>query len=241
RELGEVGAQWSRALDQAVAALERDRADRRRRAAAEIADLLIDVLSMHESAPAPEAVDQKRLTAELIAKLKARERRRVHSAVRLVEDVYGQRAVVASEEEVRVLAEDMFAKRSFLVFGLSARRRALTGAAAGAVTGGMIDRAVGGASLLLGAGIGAAIGGVGAVLGADRLARVQVLGTPLGGFRLTVGPITTPNAPWVILGRAVLHHRLVAERNHARRDALILDASAGAPLRDAVDPAVRKR
>jgi hypothetical protein len=241
RELGEVGAQWSRALDQAVAALERDRADRRRRAAAEIADLLIDVLSMHESAPAPEGVDQKRLTAELIAKLKARVRRREQSARRLVQDLYGHRALDASEEEVSVLAEDLFSKRSFLVFGLSARQLALTGAAAGAVTGGMIDLAVGGASLLLGAGIGAAIGGVGAVLGADRLARVQVLGTPLGGFRLTVGPITTPNAPWVILGRAVLHHRLVAERNHARRDALILDASAGAHLGDAIDPAVRKR
>src|SRR5690606_11274768 len=175
-----------------------------------------DVLSMHESAPAPEGVDQKRLTAELIAKLKARVRRREQSARRLVQDLYGHRALDASEEEVSVLAEDLFSKRSFLVFGRSARQLALTGAAAGAVTGGMIDLAVGGASLLLGAGIGAAIGGVGAVLGADRLARVQVLCTPLGGFRLTVGPITTPNAPWVILGRAVLHHRLVAERNHAR-------------------------
>lgn len=241
RELAESNAEWSRALERAVVALEQDRAHRRRRAAAEIADLLIDVLAMRESAPAPEGVDVKQLTARLTAHLKARVRRREHAARRLVQDLYGHVALDAAEEDVSLLAEDLFSSRSFQVFGLSGRQLAMTGAAAGAVTGGMIDLAVGGASLFLGAGIGAALGGASAMLGADRLARVQVLGTPLGGFRLTVGPIMAPNAPWVILGRAVLHHRLVAERNHARRDALILDASASAHLSDSLDPAVRKR
>ena len=29
-----------------------------------------------------------------------------------------------------------------------------------------------------------------------------------------------PNFPWVLLGRAWLHHRLVSERNHAYREAI---------------------
>jgi hypothetical protein len=62
------------------------------------------------------------------------------------------------------------------------------------------------------------------------------MGLPLGGAELRVGPITDPNLPWVLLGRAVLHAKLVAERNHARREELVIDAQAGTHLADAIDP-----
>jgi len=140
-----------------------------------------------------------------------------------------------------VLTDDLFSERSFVVFGLSTKQLAMTGAATGAVAGGVIDVAAGGASLLLGAGLGALLGGMGAVFGANRLAKVQVLGAPMGGMQLQVGPITNPNFPWVMLGRALLHHRLVAERNHARREALVVDASSGVHLSDEIAPEVRKR
>jgi hypothetical protein len=101
--------------------------------------------------------------------------------------------------------------------------------------------ALGGASLLLGAGIGAAVGAFGTLVGAGRLAKVQVLGQPLGGYELRVGPITDPNLPWVLLGRALLHVKLLAERNHARREELVLDAQASEHLSDAIDPARRRK
>src|SRR5262249_49705115 len=145
------------------------------------------------------------------------------------------------EPAAAVLTEDLFSSKSFSVFGLSSGQLALTGAASGAVAGGVVDAMLGGASMLLGAGIGALIGGVGALVGADRLAKVEVLGQPLGGFELRLGPITDPNFPWVILGRALLHAQLVSERNHARREALTLDANRGAHLADEIDPAVRRR
>jgi hypothetical protein len=105
----------------------------------------------------------------------------------------------------------------------------------------MIDVALGGASLLLGAGIGAALGAAGALAGAGRLAKVRVLGQPVGGYELRVGPITDPNFPWVLLSRALLHAKLVAERNHARRESLALDARAGAHLADAIAGERRRR
>ena len=129
----------------------------------------------------------------------------------------------------------MFSAQSFNVFGLSQTQLALTGAASGAIVGGVVDVALGGASLLLGAGIGAAIGAFGTLAGAGELAKVKVMGLPLGGAELTVGPITDPNLPWVLLGRAVLHAKLVAERNHARREELVVDAQAGTHLADAID------
>jgi hypothetical protein len=137
------------------------------------------------------------------------------------------------------LTEDIFSRRSFRIFGLSTRQLAVTGAASGAAAGGLIDVAAGGTSLLLGAGIGAAIGAAGALGSASRLARIRVLGQPLGGHELVIGPVTDPNLPWVLLSRALLHVRLVAERNHARRDQLVLEAeSRDGPGRQ-LDPASR--
>ena len=155
-------------------------------------------------------------------------------------EIYHHEGLEAREAAAAFLTEDLFSQRSFSVFGLSSSQLAMTGAASGAVAGGVIDAMLGGASLFLGAGIGAVIGAAGALVGADRLAKVEVLGTPLGGFELRVGPITDPNFPWVMLGRALLHAKLIAERNHARREALVIDAEVGAHLADTIDPARRR-
>jgi len=66
------------------------------------------------------------------------------------------------------------------------------------------------------------------------------MSAPVTLRELRVGPITDPNFPWVLLGRALLHANLVAERNHARRESLALDAHAGAHLADGID-AERRR
>ena len=95
--------------------------------------------------------------------------------------------------------------------------------------------------MLLGAGIGAFLGGLGAMLGSSRLAKVQVLGSPLGGHRLIIGPISATNLPWVIVGRSLLHHRLVAETNHARRESLVLDANAGEHFAGTIEAGRRRR
>ena len=241
RELGEGDDRFSAALDHAVNVLEADRKERRRRAASEITDLLIDVLSWHEVAPAPEHADQAQLVKTLSERLMSRVRTREQTARRSVQEWYHHGALETREQAVDVLSEDVFSDRSFVVFGLSTKQLAMTGAATGAVAGGVIDVAAGGASLLLGAGLGALLGSMGAVFGANRLAKVQVFGAPMGGMQLQVGPITNPNFPWVILGRALLHHRLVAERNHARREALVVDAISGAHLSDSIAPEARKR
>ena len=45
----------------------------------------------------------------------------------------------------------------------------------------------------------------------------------------------------MLLGRALLHAKLVAERNHARREEFVVDAQAGTHLADAIDPARRRK
>lgn len=233
RELTEADQSWAQSLQQAVDVLQKDRKTRQQRAAAEIADLLIEVLAASESAPCPEGADQAQLSKDLTERLRKRIRERERSARRAVQELYRHRALQMQSPDFDLLTEDLFSERSFSVFGLSNTQLSMTGAATGALAGGVIDVAVGGASLLLGAGLGA-------VLGSNRLAKVRLLGTPLGGHRLIVGPISAPNLPWVLLGRALLHHRLVAETNHARRESLALDADAGEHLAGAIDAARRR-
>jgi len=117
----------------------------------------------------------------------------------------------------------------------------MSGLVSGAVAGAGIDAVLGGATLLLGAGIGALVGGVGAWFGGDELAKVKVLGQSLGGRVLQVGPVTNPNFPWVLLGRGLVHHRVVAERNHARREVMSLALSADQHAMDALPEDARRR
>jgi hypothetical protein len=240
RELTEADQSWARALEQAVDILQRDRKAREQRAAAEIADLLVEVLADRESAPCPEGTDQVQLSKVLTERLRERIRQRERSARRAVQELYRHRSLQMQSADFDLLTEDLFSERSFSMFGLSNAQLSMTGAATGALAGGAIDAAVGGASLMLGAGIGAIVGGLGAMLGSNRLAKVQLLGSPLGGYRLSVGPISATNLPWVILGRSLLHHRLVAETNHARRESLVLDASAGERFAGSIDAGRRR-
>ena len=240
RAFGAIDETWAPALNRAADALSADRERRKRAAAGEIAELLIAALSASVTVPlrgdAADEVARDRGRAELRDEIRKRER----AARRAVQEIYHHGDLETRETAASYLVEDVFSEQSFNIFGLSATQLALTVAASGAAAGLVIDAVLHGASLLLGAGIGAAVGAAGTLAGASRLAKVQVLGQPLGGYELKVGPVTAPNLPWVLLGRALLHVKLVAERNHARRGEFVLEAQQGAHLADAIDPARRR-
>ena len=226
RAFGALDERAAAELNRAADALVRERERRRHRAARIIADFLVDALTVTIRLPLRETDDQAEIEQKGRARLRERIRRLEQDARTAVQQTYRHGETEVQEAEGTPLTEDVFSEHSFRIFGLSTRQLAVTGAASGAAAGGIIDVAVGGASLLLGAGIGAAIGAAGAVGGASRLAKVRVLGQPLGGHELVVGPVSDPNLPWVLLSRALLHLKLVAERNHARRDRLVLEAAA---------------
>jgi hypothetical protein len=241
RAFGAIDERWAEPLNRAADALVADRDRRKLRVAGEIADLLIGALTATVTVPLPDGSDQQTAQSQARAKLDDEIRRRERVARRSVLEIFRHPGLEAHESAASYLGADVFSTQSFNVFGLSTGQLALTGAASGAVVGSVVDVALGGASLLLGAGIGAAVGAFGTLASAGRLAKVEVLGLPLGGYELTVGPITDPNLPWVLLGRALLHAKLLAERNHARREALVVDAQAGAHLADAIDAGRRRK
>ena len=122
-----------------------------------------------------------------------------------------------------MLELDLFAEETWDLFGLSKNQLLVTGSMGGAAAGLGIDVMFGGTTLLLGATLGAVAGAVGSWFGSDELAKTKVLGTPLGGKQLQVGPISAANFPWMLLGRAWVHHYLIKERNHALREVLSVD------------------
>ncbi len=229
RAFGELREQWREPLLRAVESMQTDRAARRVRCARAIADMLIDMCTSTTSKrlakDADSEPDKEPLARKYRAQIRARERR----ARDEVERIYDYHAIERDEEAIELLDDNLFTEANWLAFGLSKRQLLATGAAGGAAVGTGVDLAVGGASLLLGAGIGALIGSASAWMSYDRVAETQVLGLPLGGRELRVGPMRNLNFPYVVLGRAILHHALVDARTHAQRGVLSLqDASVQA-------------
>lgn len=230
-------------IDAAVSALQAERERRRRGAAAAISDGLISALAHSEQAPLKaDATSEERdkLAAQLSDKLRACVRDQESRSRRAVQALYRHEALAAEVSGESLLTGDLFTEASWQLFGLSRQQLLVSGVFSGALAGGGIDVLLGGASLLLGAGIGAVIGGASAWFGGEELARIRVLGQPIGGDLLEVGPIKAPNFPWVWLGRALLHHRLVSETNHARRRALSLELDGAENVMDHIDAEVRR-
>jgi hypothetical protein len=237
---GELDPEWRQPLDRAVRALVEERRARRRRSAAEIAGHLIESAAMSERANVDEHEDLKARQRALTEKLQQRLRLRESRAREAVQGIYRHQSLPREEPGQALIDEDLFTESGWELFGLSRQRLLISGALTGALAGGGVDALLGGASLALGAGIGALVGGAGAWFGGSELAKVKVLGETLGGKVLQVGPLKAANFPWVLLGRAWLHHQLVAERNHAHRTAITMAVRDEQNLMDALPEALAR-
>ena len=240
RAFGELDERFRDALRRAIDVLGADRAARRRRAAIEIASLLAEAttLVVEKRIGLDERAEDHRaaLEADFRSRLRRLERRE-RSAVESIYDFHDldvQEGEALEDDTARaLLAEDLFDRDTWLVFGLRGRDLVTAGAAAGAAAGGPLDLALGGASFLAGAAVGSVVGGALGWWGSDRLGRLEVMRQPIGGALVRYGPAKSTNFVAVLLGRACLHAELVARRAHARRDRLALSATGSAIVRDA--------
>ncbi|MBR9910444.1 MAG: DUF3482 domain-containing protein [Gammaproteobacteria bacterium] len=229
---GEIREEWRAPLAKAVQFLTEEQQRRRSLAARVIAEMLVHMIT-HQA--------RRRLAtgeAEALAETQTRDKLLDSYKQDLVtmerhcrdevEQIYNHGQLQRQEAQVQLLDEDLFSRQTWVLFGLTRRQLIATGALGGAAAGGIIDLAAHGTSLLLGSGLGALAGGVSAWLTADRIANIEVLGHPLGGQEVSVGPMRNINFPYVALGRALLHQRLVEQRTHANRGPLDIDGPGAA-------------
>ena len=227
RAFGELDEAWAHAFQRAVRVLETNRHHRHDLAAQTIADMIAESMLLTSVRDIESSDDADAITKELedshrraIAAIEAKARHKVerayeHDGLQRIEPGIGD-----------ALEHDLFDERTWTIFGLTPSQLAVTAALGGAVLGAGVDVLLGGASLMLGSAAGAVIGAASALLGGGQLADIRVSDTSaLGGVRITVGPIKDQNFPYVLLGRALHHQRLVAMRTHAQRDALLIEAT----------------
>jgi Domain of unknown function (DUF3482)/50S ribosome-binding GTPase len=226
---GELREDWREPLRGAVAALRAERARHHERVARAIAEMLVEMLGHEETRRLSADADPRLHEATLEQRYKDALRARERAGRREVELVYAHHGIERSERDVELPGPDLFSTDHWFFWGLNRRQLVATGAAGGALLGGVVDASVGGASLLLGSAIGAALGGATAWLSSGRIARIRVLSLPLGGRLLRCGPSRNVNLPYVVLGRALAHHALVAGRSHASRGPLDPAAGEDAP------------
>lgn len=244
RAFAELDERWRQPLERTVVVLSEERQRRRQRSAREIAGFIAEALSMSERETLAESDEtgagHEQRKQSLTQRLQQRIVRREQAARDNVQAIYRWGRLKLDESTGDILATDLFAREGWELFGLSETKLLISGLVSGALAGGGVDALLGGASMLLGAGIGALLGGAGAWFGGHELAKVKVLGENLGGKVMQVGPVSAPNFPWVLLGRAWVHHHLISERNHARREAVSMSLSDTQNLMDALPDGMRK-
>ena len=228
---GHLDPNWRDALQRAVGVLRAERDAQHRTASVLIADLINDSLNFSTSQRLlqgmPTEPVQKALAASYRQQLSERERRNR----RQVEEVYHYHSLQRSEASLALEDSELFNMENWYLWGLNRRSLTVVASSAGALLGGgagmVVDGAtgglLGGLATLGSSAVGAVTGGVGAWRYADEIARIQLKGIPTGGQQLRYGPSRNINFPFVLLGRALLHHRLLCSRTHADRSELKLN------------------
>ncbi len=117
-----------------------------------------------------------------------------------------------------LLYKDLFSEEVGTALGLSRMKMILTGATAGATAGVGIDLVLVGGSLGLGTLLGAAAGGTFGAFGSVALAKIDIQRT-LGVERFSIGPVTNPRFPFILIDRIVLYCARAMNWSHGRQAA----------------------
>lgn len=228
---GHLDPAWRDDLKRAVQLLQEERAQQHHSASLLIADMITEALSYKSSQRLLEGMPAEPVEKLLASQYQSHLVKRERQCRRQVEEVYHYKHLQRSEEVLALEDSELFNVENWYLWGLNKASLTVAAGAAGALLGGgagvVVDGVTGG--LLAGlptlstSALGAITGSVGAWRYADDIAQFQVKGIPTGGKLLSYGPSKNINFPFVLLGRALLHHKLLCHRTHADRSALSLD------------------
>lgn len=216
-----IDQRWEDRLDETIEAFRRDWDRRIDQTASSIIELLREALAL-------------RVTEIIDVKNRDSNREREAIKAKLVESFEDRlrKLEVRAQDEVRthfrhnvwnispesILQKDLFSEEVGQALGLSRRQLALAGAAAGATTGATIDLSLGGTALGAATLFGAATGGALGVFGGAALAKMDVQ-KAIGVERMSMGPVTNPRFPFVLLDRIILYCARAMNWSHGRQAA----------------------
>jgi GTPase Era involved in 16S rRNA processing len=219
--LKSIDQRWEPRLEQTIEAFERDWERRTDQAAATILDLLRETLSYRYS----ESFKNNRLVFQSGRdKVKAEVMAAFADGLRHLE--------AKAQEQIRanfrhhvwnvapdsILGRDLLSEEVGQSLGISRRQLAMVGVATGAASGAAIDIAAAGSSLGAATFLGAAAGGVLGLMGGTALAKLDIEKAH-GTQRFTVGPVSNPRFPFILLDRIILYSARAMNWAHGRQAA----------------------
>lgn len=216
-----IDQRWEPMLDETVRAFERDWQRRIEQSVTSILELLrkaltfkvVKIVKTHEL---DSDRDREQIRQRLNASLQEGLRKLEHETQAEIREHFKHHVWNISPSSL--LVKDLFSDEVERRLGLNRHQTVLASAAAGAATGGAIDLGVGGLSFGAGTLIGAGIGGVLGVLGTSQLAKLDIKRT-LGVERFTLGPVSNPRFPFILLDRSILYCARAMNWAHGRQAA----------------------
>lgn len=228
---GHLDPDWHEPLERAVAVLKDERALQHRTASFLITDLIVDALHYKTEQSIPDGLPEEPVQKLLFSQYKSHLVKQERHCRTQVEELFYYSNLQKSEQKIAIDASELFNEEDWYLWGLNKWQMLTAAASAGGIAGGGAGLAIDAASGGLLGGLGTAITGIGGAVTsaagawkyADDIGQIKVKGMPSGGKLLSYGPAKNINFPFVLLGRALLHHRLVSLRTHAAQDKLDLD------------------
>lgn len=208
-----------------IEALAFERQRRLREAGRIITRMLIAAVTLHRNVVIDELDEVEDHQRSLEREFHEELRRLEASAWQELQRLYLHEGAAAAHSQLRFEdreAGDLFSEKTWEEHGLDPLALMGVTTAAGALTGGVIDAAVGGASFMAGTALGALSGAGAGLYGLKRrYASATSIGQTFknivqgqkGGRKIRIGPHPSPNLPFVLLNRAV--QQLDAVRNWA--------------------------
>jgi len=218
----ELSEPWRPSLLQAAEILRQRRQNQIKQTTLRIAEMLYAMLQMSERSAIVDAEDQTTID-RCINKFQQKLVNMETVCRKDVEQIFNYQKLERHEQNIQIFSEDLFSEHTWKLFGLSRDQLVATGIIGGAAGGAVLDIGSGGLTAFLGSGIGAIIGGVTTWFGSKQLINTRIMGLPMGGNEVVVGPVSNPNFPWVLMGRALTHLKYICTRTHAMRDVLAVD------------------
>lgn len=207
---------WKTTLNQVIADLKQHQQNRLLKSQWLLSELLVELCSYQ--------VQQKVLTEEQAKTLRPVLEKKYHSwmrgreqqTFRQLSELFSHHQCVLESKQIE-LPPDLFDSEQWYAWGLNKKQLTTVSTMTGAFTGAVVDAAVAGHSLMLGAIGGGVLGFASAWLGADKLTNISVKGLPLGGYQACLGPIKNLNFPYVVIGRFLFLFEQLKAKNHADR------------------------
>ncbi len=219
---------WREQLMLSQQAISQQKIQHSQQAAQLISRYMADVLQLHFEQPlVPKLLNRAQVDLEsgLKNKYKHALNQQEEKLQQAILALYAHHHVVSEADAVEINYPDLFDQKHWYLFGLTRKKLVLLSAGGGAAAGAVLDLGVGGTSLMT----GAILGGLSSAAASFYLSaapeKITLKNIPLGGQQLQIGPIKNLQFTFVLLGRAIGLHQLVAQRSHANRDIMRLNNS----------------